>query len=105
MTPLLQTAGWTLIHFVWQGTAIAGATCALLRLTRYRSAAARYVIACMSLAAMLAAPIATARLLLTGAESPSGAQTAQGDVAPLKSGVSANLMPSLVSVLEEHAAV
>ena len=36
MTPLLQTAGWTLIHFVWQGTAIAGATSALLRLTRRR---------------------------------------------------------------------
>ena len=23
MTPLLQTAGWALIHFVWQGAAIA----------------------------------------------------------------------------------
>ena len=23
MTPLLQIAGWTLIHFVWQGAAIA----------------------------------------------------------------------------------
>ena len=23
MTPFLQTAGWALIHFVWQGAAIA----------------------------------------------------------------------------------
>ncbi len=25
MTSYLQTAGWTLVHFVWQGAAIAGA--------------------------------------------------------------------------------
>ena len=25
MTPLLETAGWALIHFVWQGCAIAAA--------------------------------------------------------------------------------
>ncbi len=28
MTPYLQTAGWALIHFVWQGAAIAGAAAA-----------------------------------------------------------------------------
>ena len=36
MTPYLQTAGWALIHFVWQGAAIAGAASVLLRLTRRR---------------------------------------------------------------------
>ena len=69
MTPYLQTAGWSLIHFVWQGAAIAGATSVLLRLMRHRSASARYVIACASLAAMLAGPAVTARLLWTGQES------------------------------------
>jgi beta-lactamase regulating signal transducer with metallopeptidase domain len=105
MTPLLQTAGWTLIHFVWQGTAIAGATSALLRLTRRRSATARYVIACMSLATMLGAPIVTARMLWTGAELTSSANAVQGDVAPLKSRATSNAMPSLVSAFEEHAMV
>jgi len=71
MTPLLQTAGWTLIHFIWQGAAIAGGASALLTLTRRRSASVRYVIACASLAAMLAAPLVTARLLWTAGGSQS----------------------------------
>jgi beta-lactamase regulating signal transducer with metallopeptidase domain len=70
MTSYLQTAGWALIHFVWQGAAIAGAASALLRLTRRRGASTRYVIACVSLAAMLAAPVVTARLMWTAAPSP-----------------------------------
>ena len=56
MTPYLQTAGWALIHFIWQGAAIAGAASALLTLTRYRSSSVRYLIASASLLAMLAAP-------------------------------------------------
>ena len=48
MTPLLQTAGWGLVHFVWQGVAIAAAASMLLRLTRHRSANTRYVIACVA---------------------------------------------------------
>src|SRR6185295_13334631 len=63
MTPLLQTAGWTLIHFVWQGAAIAAVIAAALRLLRDRSADARYLIACAGLVLMIAAPAATARLM------------------------------------------
>ena len=73
MTPYLQIAGWALIHFVWQAAAIAGAASALLRLTRRRSASARYVIACASLVAMLAAPAVTARLMWTTMPSPADA--------------------------------
>src|SRR5262249_35053895 len=65
MTPLLQTAGWTLIHFVWQGAAIALVMATALRLLRDRSANARYLIACVGLVAMLAAPALTARLIWT----------------------------------------
>ena len=67
---LLQTAGWALIHFIWQGAAIAGAARVLLRLTRRRSAKGRYAIACASLVAMIAAPAVTARLTWTTATSP-----------------------------------
>jgi len=34
MTSYLQTAGWTLMHFVWQGAAIAATATVLLRLAR-----------------------------------------------------------------------
>jgi beta-lactamase regulating signal transducer with metallopeptidase domain len=62
-TPILETAGWTLIHFLWQGCALAGVAAMLLRLAERRSANARYLIACAALVAMVAAPAVTARLL------------------------------------------
>src|SRR2546428_9127921 len=58
-----QVVGWTLIHFVWQGTAIALVVAAALRLTERRSPNVRYLIACAGLAALLAAPAPTARVL------------------------------------------
>ena len=63
MTPFLQTAGWALIHFVWQGAAIAAVLATALHLVARRSANARYIVACAGLVAMLAAPIATARVM------------------------------------------
>jgi beta-lactamase regulating signal transducer with metallopeptidase domain len=63
MTPFFEIAGWTLIHFVWQGTAVGLATAAALRLAARRSPNVRYVVACAGLALMMAAPVATARLL------------------------------------------
>ena len=62
-TPILETAGWTLIHFLWQGCALAGVAAMLLRLAERRSANARYVIACAALVVMVATPVITARLL------------------------------------------
>ena len=62
MTPFLEIAGWTLIHFLWQGTAIGLATALALKATSRRSANVRYIVACAGLALMLAAPVATARL-------------------------------------------
>lgn len=51
MSPEVFTIGWTLIHFLWQGTALAGA----LALSRkvVHSAAARYRTACACLLLML----------------------------------------------------
>src|ERR1044072_1856596 len=64
MTLFIEIAGWTLIHFVWQGAAIGLATAGALKAAARRSPNLRYVIACAGLALMLAAPAATARLLL-----------------------------------------
>src|SRR5262245_29937012 len=63
MTPVLTLVGWTLIHFVWQACLIALPVAGGLRLLAGRSANARYLVACAGLAALLAAPLATARIL------------------------------------------
>ena len=63
MSAGIQIAGWTLLHVVWQGTAIALVTAGALRLLGQRSANTRYVVACLGLAVMLAAPVVTAAVL------------------------------------------
>ena len=75
MTPLLEIAGWSLIHFVWQGCAIAVIAALALRLTERRAAAVRYAVAGAGLALMIAAPIATGRVLWADAGTVSGDQS------------------------------
>ncbi len=86
MTPLLQIAGWTLIHFVWEGLVIAAVAATALRLADRRSANVRYVIACVGLATMLAAPVVTARLLWADAQFPAAVSSSATDDAALKGG-------------------
>ena len=54
---VLQALGWTLLHFVWQGVALA-ALFAVAN-TLCRRAATRYVLAVITLALMMAAPVIT----------------------------------------------
>jgi len=63
MNPWIDVAGWTLVHFVWQGTAIAAIAVFLLWLLRGRSPQARYAVACGALLAMLASPAITVAVL------------------------------------------
>jgi len=60
----VERLGWTLLHFLWQGTAI-GVVYAMLRtaLTRSLSAQGRYVLACAALVAMTLAPVLTFLLI------------------------------------------
>src|SRR5277367_5486004 len=51
--------GWTLLHFLWQGTALALAYAVVDRMTRRVSSALRYLIALGALALMPLAVIAT----------------------------------------------
>ena len=54
---LMESMGWTLLHFVWQGTALAALAAGLMAISR--KATTRYVVGVAMLALMLAAPAAT----------------------------------------------
>ena len=52
--------GWTLIHFLWQGTAIALALAMALAVLPRRAARIRYAAGCFALLLMLIVPAVTA---------------------------------------------
>src|SRR5258708_7225906 len=54
---VMRPAGWALLHFLWQGTALAAL--ATVAMAPFRKASSRYVVAVGVLLMMLAAPIAT----------------------------------------------
>src|SRR3954466_307996 len=56
---LLERAGWALIHFLWQGAAVAASLALVLMLMRCASAAARYRVACGAMIAMAVIPAVT----------------------------------------------
>lgn len=63
---VIPVLGLTLVHFLWQGAALALAFGAGRRILRHRSPAARYLLGAATLAMMLAAPVFTAGVLLRG---------------------------------------
>ena len=63
MRDWIDVTGWTLLHFVWQGTLVGLAAAGVLWLCRRRSADARHAVASGGLVAMLAAPVVTAAVL------------------------------------------
>ncbi len=54
-----ERIGWTLVHSLWQIALLAGLYAALMLALRKRSAAARYVVGCGTLLAMLIVPVGT----------------------------------------------
>jgi bla regulator protein blaR1 len=90
---LVQTIGWALIRFVWQGTVIGATTAVTLRLIDRHRAEARYLVACCGLGAMLLAPVLT--VLTADAVEPArvvALATAPGDI------VSTGAIDRIVSV-------
>jgi beta-lactamase regulating signal transducer with metallopeptidase domain len=66
LTPsALHSLGWTLLHFLWQGTAVAALAAVLM--TACRRASVRYVLAVAALVLMLAAAVATFLFLTSSA--------------------------------------
>lgn len=55
---LVNAFGWTLLHFLWQGALVGGATAAALAALRQRPAGERYAVACAGLLLCLAWPAA-----------------------------------------------
>ncbi len=70
MTPLVEVVGWTLVHFVWQGALVAVAISLALEFLVFRSAHARYIVSCLGLFAMLAAPGITLAVATASSSSP-----------------------------------
>jgi beta-lactamase regulating signal transducer with metallopeptidase domain len=54
---VMHSLGWTLLHFLWQGTALSALAAVLMTLCR--RASARYALSVVALALMLAAPVTT----------------------------------------------
>src|SRR5215217_7727209 len=87
---LVDGAGWTLLHFVWQGTLAALALGFALAIVPRTWARVRYVLACLTLMAMAALPAVTASYvtwypaqtdrLLSAAGDPAQGGTAHGNV-------------------------
>jgi beta-lactamase regulating signal transducer with metallopeptidase domain len=62
-----RALGWALVHFLWQGVAIAAALALVRLVLPERAARLRYLSGCAALVAMLAAPVFTFLLLHDGA--------------------------------------
>ena len=65
---IIQRFGWTLVHFVWQATAIGLILAIVLKLLHKSSANLRYIIACMALALIVLMPAVTIRMIDASAE-------------------------------------
>jgi uncharacterized protein (TIGR03435 family) len=75
----VERLGWTLVHFLWQGLAIALLYAAAHRvMARRTSANGLYLLACMALGAMMAAPITTWELMRPPDASPGAAYQIHG---------------------------
>jgi beta-lactamase regulating signal transducer with metallopeptidase domain len=86
--PWAERLGWTLLHFLWQGTLLAALYALARTLVGGRIAArGRYAIACASLAAMTAAPACTYWWLgISGQAAPAGDSAASGALPPVPVG-------------------
>src|SRR3954471_19887 len=68
--PAAQAIGWALLHFIWQGTLVAGLTAVALACLRNAAADIRYVISAIGLSLMLTLPAVTAAQLWRSDGSP-----------------------------------
>jgi beta-lactamase regulating signal transducer with metallopeptidase domain/HEAT repeat protein len=77
---IVESVGWVLLHFVWQGAVIALALAVLLALTRDGEARLRYGFSCGALTLMLITAVATAATVMTDALGSPPAGAAGGGV-------------------------
>jgi uncharacterized protein (TIGR03435 family) len=77
--PWVERLGWTLVHFLWQGLSIAVLYTAARRgVVRRSNPNARYVLACVALTGMMAAPLLTWGLMRPSDANPDAAYRIRG---------------------------
>jgi beta-lactamase regulating signal transducer with metallopeptidase domain len=97
----MHSLGWSLLHFLWQGSAVAALAAVLM--TFFRRAAARYALAVGALVLMFVAPVATFFFLTSSGTARSGEaalvaethETTAGNIAVRHSSGFSRLSPSL----------
>src|SRR6185312_12816411 len=60
---VVQRLGWTILHSLWEGAAVAAVLAILLALLRKHRPEVRYLLSCGAMLALLIAPVATFVLL------------------------------------------
>lgn len=94
----LHLLGWSLLHFLWEGTLVVLLLSAVLATARQSSAQARYAICCASLALMALCPIVTFAYL----EQASGRTTHVGLIAENAGRLAVAQEQSIPASLLEH---
>ncbi|MGD0566976.1 MAG: M56 family metallopeptidase [Candidatus Sulfotelmatobacter sp.] len=88
----MHSLGWTLLHFLWQGTAVAALAAVLM--TACRRASTRYVVGVVALLLMLATPVGTFLFLSPLFLSPSSAAAPARFSSAPQTGIRATINPS-----------
>ena len=96
---VLHLLGWSLLHFLWEGTLVALLLTVVLAMARQSSAQMRYAICCVALALMAFCPIATFAYL----EQSSGGTTHVGLIAENASRLAVAQKQSVPTSLLERA--
>jgi beta-lactamase regulating signal transducer with metallopeptidase domain len=96
--PLLQRLGWALIHFLWQGAALALILRIALAILRRSSAQARGLAACATLLAMAVAPILTFYKM----DAPQVDETANAPIPAVLGAHSIGIIPSPIPIAPGH---
>ncbi|MEQ1904781.1 MAG: M56 family metallopeptidase [Pirellulaceae bacterium] len=78
--PVTEVAGWTLLHFLWQGLLIAAITAVLLAGLRSATASTRYIVACCGMVLMALTPLVTSVWLTNGIEASSSSLVVSGKI-------------------------
>ena len=93
---VVETLGWVLLHFAWQGAVAAAALWIALLLIPSGRASLRYALGCAALLLMAMAPLATAMRLTASHVESSATQAGDGDVAT-------NLGPGDTALTPRHS--
>ncbi|MCI0362985.1 MAG: M56 family metallopeptidase [Phycisphaerales bacterium] len=97
LNTLVHALAWSLLHFLWQGAALASACGLAMIAARRCSARTRYVIGCATLCAMALAPVVTLTWLLS---KPTGASASPpSTLCAVALGGAAQAPPSVNSAL------